>query len=933
MTDETADGSPPGSGRPSGGVRVRLEPAIAVKLRPLSMNPSQVVRRAIVELVCAPRAARLVLIRAPAGFGKTTTMLQCRDRLHDAGTRTAWLTLDRSDNDASRFLGCLAAVLSSLLPDGAASHGHDGTLPAIMAALAALAAAQRPFALFIDELEQIRDPGIVGLLRDLIAGLPDEGRIVMGTRSVPDLSLGRLRARGHLLEVDTELLRFSQDETDEYLVQRRGITLEPGDRLLLQRKTEGWAAGLWLASAALARHASAGDFIARFSGTNVAVAEYLADDVLDLQSPAVRAFLVRTSILRELDPSLCQALVPTLDCAALLMRLEAENVLVTPIEGETRTWRYHGLFADVLRTKLAREAPDDVPALHAAAARWYEEHGRPVPAIDHALDGGDFDHALRLLETHAMALLAAGRMRLLSRWLEAIPAEPVAAHARLSVVRWWSVGLTRGPWLALAEMERGDLAGSSDPAVQAHLMALRPLMLALDDKLDEAYRLGMGYLDKLPTGDTIVDSALPTTLANLCVMRGRLDEALGLLDLRRRTLGRQSMGMGDMHAACILGTVALSEGRLAEAALHFRTAVQATPASSRAYTKGNVWAAILLAVVEYESGEPEDVRRLLQVYVPVARDAGIPDHVTLGYRLLSRLAFARGDVDEAFHALGELEALGYQRRCARVVASARLERSRIQLLQGHVEASRDELERGSDPAVWAPLQHLSLLASELEYPRLCRLRWQACANDPAEAAQALSRDIAEAMSARRHLRALKLRVLRAGALARGGERARALQEFREVARQCSREGFVRIVADESPLVGPLLRLLAEDDAPAVDGSPLATWLARLQRAMGEGGRLEDLPSVHKAAGPARPGGDAGAPIGMAPDLYRRDPLTPKELRVLQLLAEGYSNAAMADKLFVSDSTVRTHLRNINSKLAVSSRAQAVVAARRLGLLH
>ena len=170
-----------------------MDPVIGVKLRPPSASPTQVIRRAIVDLVCAEPAVRIVLIRAPAGFGKTTTMVQCRNRLQDAGVRTAWLTLDRSDNDASRFLSCLTAALAGLLQGGTGELTRDDAPLRIMAALEK---SRLSFSLFIDELDLIHEPGVVGLLRQLIAGLPDCGRVVIGTRSVPDLSLARLRARG-----------------------------------------------------------------------------------------------------------------------------------------------------------------------------------------------------------------------------------------------------------------------------------------------------------------------------------------------------------------------------------------------------------------------------------------------------------------------------------------------------------------------------------------------------------------------------------------------------------------------------------------------------------------------------------------------------------------------------------------------------------------
>lgn len=916
------------------GLPYRRNPAaLEAKLRPPLANASQVPRRGILDLFDSSPAARLVLIRAPAGFGKTTVMLQFRSRLQESGIRSAWLTLDRSDNDVSRFLEGLMAALAGVAEDALPDAARDGALPGLIAALAMSA---QPFALFIDEFEVIREPGVLGLLRELIASLPVCGQVVIATRSAPDLSLGRLRARGQLLEIDAGMLRFSEAESSEFLSSGRGATLAEGERRLLHQKTEGWVAGLWLAAVALARHASPSDFIARFTGSSSTVAEYLAEDVLDLQPPEVQSFLLRTSILRELDPLLCQQLCPDTDCDALLRRLEADNILVMPIEGEHRSYRYHGLFAGFLQAQLIRTAGSEVPGLHVAAARWFETQGRPVPAIEHALAGGDHALALQLLEAHAMDLLAAGRLRLLSRWLGEIPPDSMAAHPRLRVVHLWALGFTRGPWEALAELDRTELDDCRNPEVQAHLMAMRPVFLATMDR-EEGYELGMDCLARLPTGNAFADGALLSTLAAVSVDRRRPDEALRLLDFRRRLLGDFSSDMGDMHVESVLGTVAMIEGRLSEARTHFRTAVTTTPSSTHAFTKGNAWAGILYAMVVYESGSFEDVRSLLQVYVPIARDAGIPDHLTLGYRMLCRLAFERGDIDRAFNALAELESFGYQRHYARVLASARLERSRLQLIQGHVHAARDELERGSDPETWAAVAHRNPIASDIEYPELCRLRWQACAGNPGVAAEGLDRELSRALAARRTHRALKLRVLRAGALHRAGEERRAIRQFLEIAHDCSREGFLRIAADEAQLIGPLARIAERAGGEPAPDARESEWIHRLRTTIGDADQdelLDRAPFRQDSDAPHRElHQDAQIEGGMPPQNYRLDPLTPREQRVLRLLAEGYSNAAMSEKLYVSDSTVRTHLRNINSKLGVRSRTQAVLAAQRLGLLR
>ncbi|NUT13334.1 MAG: helix-turn-helix transcriptional regulator, partial [Cupriavidus sp.] len=262
---------------------------------------TQVLRSAIREEISGS-AVKLVLVRAPAGFGKTTAMAQIREQMDAQGLATAWLTLDRADNDVSRFLNCLAEAVQRLGIDAPAG-------PAPFDAVAALAAYDSPFTLFIDDFYVVQEPAVLGLVRELVDYMPRRGQIVLGSRSLPDLGLGRLRARGQLIEIDTDRLRFSLEETRDFFSLRqthaaRSTALHapqqamPADLLSrLHSKTEGWPAALWLASLALERHGTETGFIERFSGSDRAVADYLAEDVLANQPREIRDFLLRTSIL------------------------------------------------------------------------------------------------------------------------------------------------------------------------------------------------------------------------------------------------------------------------------------------------------------------------------------------------------------------------------------------------------------------------------------------------------------------------------------------------------------------------------------------------------------------------------------------------------------------------------------------------------------
>ncbi len=891
-----------------------LAGALSTKLHPPAASSAQVLRVAVCDRVCGPASAKVVLVHAPAGFGKTTALLQSRARLEQAGTDTAWLTLDRADNDLSRFLSGFSRAVAMLSADVAPRSS------AVFDVVEALAGLSSPFALFLDEIELIQEPAVLGLLREVIDHLPRRGQLVIGSRSLPDLGLGRLRARGELIEVDADHLRFSLAETSEFFRLRHVESVGAESLSVLHSKTEGWVAALWLASLALERHADGAGFIDRFSGSNRAVADYLAEDVLASQTPEVREFLLRTSILRHLNAPLCRALNPYSDTERILDQLAAANLFLTPIAGEDRAYRYHSLFADFLRAQLAREHPDDLTRLHLVASGWYESQGRPVPAIDHAIEGGDFPLALALMAPHAELFLEQGRMRLMARWFAALPDASLREEPLLEVISIWALCLTHGPWEAMDKLDKSGSMRSTDAGVQAHVNALRPMLLAMQDRYDEANTAGRLGLTRLPTIKPFADSVLCNAMAHVVFVMGEQREAHDLLESARRMHGGGTFNR--MYIESMEGMLDLQEGRMRQAAARFRMAVGATHAVSYNQTSGNAWAGVLYAGAVYESNRLDHAEHLLSVYLPLARDVGLPDHMIMSHVMRSRIAFHRGDIDSALHALTELEYLGHHRGLPRVIASAKLERARILMLQGNAQASKSELERADDTALWERVRRQRLYAHDIDDIAIARLRWESRFGDAQQALAQIERELSRAEHESRLRRALKLRLLKALALQRGGHGPAALDAIGDVLQQACQEGFVRLILDEGDGVATLIHRF-DTALPDRAGRPrdpiLSDYLQSLIAVLGRSSAAE----AEAGTGPA----SAGAAEGLL------EPLTRKEIRVLQLLAEGYSNSAMAEKLFVSDSTVRTHLRNINMKLDAHSRTQAVAIARRLAVIR
>lgn len=891
-----------------------------VKLNPPVATPAQVQRATVWEAVRASQLTHLILVRAPAGFGKTTAMAQIKTRMEEIGVATSWLTLDNADNDASRFLHGLAAAIGKITQDdtsgdSASAASSDGDWE--LGLLDRLVAHATPFALFLDDFQYIHQPAVLGLLRQIIDHLPCRGQIVIGSRSLLDLGFGRLRARGQLVEIGSDILRFSLAETTEFFNERRSMPLQPDDLSRLQSKTEGWAAALWLASVALERQEARSEYIARFSGTDQSVAEYLANDVFGSLPRLMRDFLLRTSILRHLNGPLCDALMDRKDSALMLKQIETSNLFLQRIESEEGTYRYHSLFASFLLGELARESPEEIPQLHRRASLWYESQGREVPAIDHALGAQDYAHALRLLSLHADDLLGQGRMRLLRRWFASLPEEVLEPYPLLQTAYMWALCFTRGPWEAMELLERMECRKTNDSDVSAHVLALRPVLLSMMDRYEEAVEVGRERLLRLPKGKSFPNAVMTNAMAYVFSVTGQYDEARRLLDVARRTQGQRASAFNLMYSESVEGIIDLQEGRMHQATARFRIAVNTTRAATYTYINGNAWPGILFASALYEANELEQTQRLLHIYLPLAEDVGLVDHMINGHVMLSRIAFYRGDVDRAWQALTELEYLGHRRHLPRLVVSARLERSRVLLLQGYAHASKEELDRVVQDDIWQWVRGLRLLANDLLYPELCKLRWEILAGNSATALPALEQEIALAVTSGRHRRALTLRVLRSLALDRGGNRSAALDQLGEVLHTTCAEGFVRLLLDEGHDVGALVRQYAAlvREQGSHQSNPIFTeYLQRLLQGFG----LELLEAQSQM--PA----NNGAPL---------ESLTRKESRILQLVAEGYSNIAMAEKLFVSDSTVRTHLRNINQKLGAINRTQAVAVARRSGLLR
>jgi LuxR family maltose regulon positive regulatory protein len=901
---------------------------VSAKLNPRLASLRQVPRTRLVEQMHAAMDAALILVHGPAGFGKTTTMLQYYAQSGSRGVAVGWLTLDRADNDVVRFLrylgdafGSIDATMTPAAQGQAAAADGDA---AVVDLIEHFTAFQDKYVLFLDDFELIESPVVLGLVRQIAEHLPRNGQLVIGSRTLPDLGIGRLRAHGRLVEIETAQLRFNPAETMTFLRQQNGLTLRDADIRQLQERTEGWPAGLWLVSLALRDRADPQAFIQAFDGANTAIAEYLLEDVLGRQDDQVRRFLLYTSVLQELSAPLCDALLESGDSREMLMRIERAHLFLLS-QGEDRQWyRYHPLFGDFLRAQLRRSEPQAIPLLHLRAARWWLAAGQSARAIEHALHGGDGPYLLSLLSAHVGDMLWRGRARTLARWYAALPGAVALDRAPALMLDFaWSLTLTRRYDASLrlldsvgAASPSGDLGAGEAEAFAVETRAQRAFIMAMSDRIKESSALWRSCVPDMASMRPVVYAMLGASFGYCLVAENRFDEARRFLgQARRRALEIGNSFIGPM-ALCLEGTIDFAQGHLRDAIASFRSA--SSRGSQLSYVGGNAILAGFLAEALYETGQLGEAERFLTRYLPMFKETAAPDQLITSFTVLARIALSRGQREAALEFLDELEATGLGQGMPRLVASARLERGRMALLDGEIEAAQAFLASASERHIWEPFDGLVAYANDADTPLIADLRWRMRSGKAASTLAALKDALKQAQDQHRHRRALKLSILLAQALCATGQKAAGLRRLHDVLTFAAREGFVRTLIDEGSELLSLIAELRNQMAPSPNGAAgLIDFIDRLLDAGGVVHRAHDGPSL-------APGGVAGQ--------GESDTLTKRELQVLRLLAEGDSNRSMAERLFVSETTVKAHLRSINVKLGTQSRTQAVAVARQLRLV-
>jgi LuxR family maltose regulon positive regulatory protein len=901
-----------------------LSPLIATKIAAPQSPPSLVARpaalahcRESVEHPCA-------IVAAPAGFGKTTLLTMVAEAMRGDGWQVAWVTLEESEQDPIRFWQYALAALDHVQPGLGATARHMLEVPRpvpieriLTVLINELAAVRTPILLVLDDYHRAATPVIDRALIFLIEHAPAPLHLLVAARATPAFPLARLRAQGRIAELDASALRFSMDEARRFMRETMRLTLPPAQLAQIEERTEGWVAGLQLAALSLRGQTDAPALLDETAATPRYIAEYLIDEVLERQPDDVQAFLLQTAPLERLSGPLCDAVTGRSDSAALLDRLMRAQLFVTPLDSAQTWYRYHHLFAEVLRERLARRMPELVVQCHQRAADWLWRHDMADDAIRHLLAAELYAEAADRIERQSDRLVLHGEVAGLANWVRALPHEAVLAHPHLCLLVSVALLLQGEEPAAVAwleELERRYTETNPLPdEMRGELDAVRAFLQLWSGDIAGGAARAQQALRRLPPDERLLRMLTIWMSQVIGVFgEGNLAEAERSVSV----VAEDSRRSGNMLVAFIAlvtkASAQIYRCRLLGAAETCEEALRMLPEHGKVEVPMAAMAYCLLGEIRREWNDLDAAETLLRRALAISENLGSPEYINDGLIYLGQVLLARGQYDEALATFERIRTMVRARQLAPWdLTQMEIVRARALIARGDLEdasrwaEARLRMRQSGDVGPTPPLAFMNDL-EDLSIARIFLAR-----GDTAASIAILEPVRARSEETEQWRNLMEARMLLALAYAQNGKTDAALCELDAALAIAAPEGFVRIFLDEGAAMADLLeRYLACQPSPASTDA----WLMSPTREHAR--RL--LAAFGRAVEPA-PGALAEA-------------LSAREVDVLRLLAQGLSNEAIASDLVLALSTVKWHVAHIYRKLGVRGRVRAVARARELRLI-
>jgi LuxR family maltose regulon positive regulatory protein len=884
-------------------------------------------RPRLTHLINEGLARKLTLISAPAGFGKTTLLSEW---IPTSQRPVGWLSLEDADNDPTRFwayfLTALQLLQEDLVKDAQAFLHAEGQQtmaaqlePFITLLLNDISDYPTEFALVLDDYHQINNPTIHKGISFLIDHLPSKMHIILTSRADPPLPLARLRARGHMIELRAEDLRFTSEEAVMFLNQMMQLDLTVDQIAALEARTEGWIVGLRLAAISMQKREDTNAFIESFTGSHRFILDYLVDEVLSRQREDEQSFLLETSILERFTGPLCNSVTGRDDGQGMLEQLEQANLFIIPLDSERRWYRYHHLFADLLRSRLQELKPNQVRDFHQRACEWFEREGLLPEAINHAITISDFERAAHLIERAAESQRQQGEIATLAGWMNALPDSIRRSHpalclafARALVDTAQNISIE-----ALIEDAEAGLAmdqfpgGSRSASLRGQIAALRAYLAMIRHHYEETIGLSSHARELLGEDEARWRSFVGLTQAG--AYRFSNDwAAAGQTYLEASDL---SLAAGDrvdaLLALSLRGEVLQAQGHLHQADQQYKQVMQLAREFSIPNAPVTGYALIGLGRDWCEWNDLEAADRYVRDGIENGKKAGIQDILLRGYLVLARIRQARGDFEGALEALEHAEPVVRQMNLAEIKDWIQAFRVQVWLARGETDAAIG----------WASTYTGDLydaiypsIANALAKVRLAQGR-------PDEALGLLEHALQSAHSVGRLGNAVQILVIKAFVQHEKGDRENALVTLSKVLTLAEPERYIRVFLDEGEPMRSLLSDFRSSSEKRMRGTAPGTQRAILDYT----NQLLNAFSISSISHPHK---------SIVKNLESPIPetLSERELEVLHLMAAGLSNRDIADKDIVSINTVKTQVKSIYGKLGAHKREDAITAAHELGLL-
>jgi len=872
-------------------------------------------RPRLIERLNAGLQRKLTLISAPAGFGKTTLLSEwassCRHPI-------AWLSLDEGDNDPARFWAYLIAALQTI---------HEGIGEAALEALVSpqplhiealltglineIAEIPDLSALVLDDFHVITDQRVNDEVTFFLDSMPPHTHLILSSRADPPWPLARLRARREMTELRTNDLRFTSQEAAAFLNEVMRLDLSPEDVAALEDRTEGWIAGLQMAALSMRGREDVSGFIRAFTGTHRFILDYLVEEVLDQQSPTIQEFLLKTSILERMTGPLCDAVTGGTDSQTILAQLEQANLFLVPLDDERRWYGYHRLFSELLRNQLALIHPEQAPVLHQRASEWFEEESFTEETIAHAFAARDYERVAYLVEKYARDMLHQSKYNVLSSWIEALPDELVQKRPWLCVYQSWTrhwTGMREGGEDCLKNAERAlnslsFLSEKERRILPGYIATVRAHYALTNEEIPRVIEQAQKALRLLPEDDYFTRGTAAIALGGAYWGMG---DVLGAEQAFAECASNAMKGGYHYRASsalCYVGMQQVKQARLLKAEETFREALALSqgPGGRRFPNAGYPLAK--LGELACEWNDLEQARRDVHDGMELCTQLGHVDLMAEAYVALARVQLAQRDFAGVKDTLQRADRLSRETKLD-PWAVCWLDDCRLWLWLSMKKL--DEATR------WAEASGLKVDGElnyhhDLHHINLARVLIAQGMRQPSgtcldRALGLLARLLEAAEKAGWIHKEIKILTLQALALWACDDNEGALNALARALTLAEPGGYVRTFIDEGALMGELLLQAA---ARGITVNYVSKLLAALEA---EGHEIQRLAKIQLI-----------------------EPLSERELEVLRLLATSLSTAEIANELFITVNTLRTHTKNIYGKLDVHSRREAVARAQELGL--